>query len=209
MVNTKEKLDGIFDPFVEESMKGLVTLSGDGAFDTLDRLLRRITPKRLGESIELLEFIRFFGGRVEFLTEEDFDDDQLKEEWCYGNEQGRKTLGSYDQISHWVTVPLDRHKGWGTVETTLRHELIHLLQDATGKGDRTTMELELLTEKMRWGDDLAKSLREHHAEHGDEDFPLCEVEAHCLDTWKQCVKDWAREVQRRTELWEGTWFCPV
>lgn len=190
-------------------------VSGDCCIDQLDRLLRRVTPARFEKAMKLVETIRYFGGRVRFMHFDDLDEDDLEYCWCYTEECSTDTLGTYNHGDAWVTIPLDRHRGWGTVETTLRHELIHLLQDVTDTRPRTDdRDLPLLSTKVRWGDWLAQICLEEHdrqealAESAEDVTPLCELEAHTLDTWGKTVLDWADEVKNR-ELYKNVWYCPI
>jgi hypothetical protein len=178
-------------------------------------MLRRISPQRWEKTTKIISDIRYFGGRVQFLCASDLDAEGLGDVWCYSNGEGTDTMGSYNHDDCWVTLPLDRHRGWGTVETTLRHELVHLLQDATDTRPRTSVrELPLLSSKMRWGDWLAKICLEEHdrqkeqAENATDVIPVAEIEAHSIDTWTKSVEDWTEEVKSR-ELWAEVWSCPI
>ena len=211
----RKKLDGLDEEVVCNYLLDSVKVSGDEAIDTLDTLLRRISPARFEKTTALVNAIRHFGGRVRFMHRDDLEDEDLNYVWCYTDECGEGTLGTYCHLDSWVTVPLDRHRGWGTVEATLRHELIHLLQDVTDTRPRTEdRDLPLLSTKLRWSDWLAElCLKEHdrqeaQAESAEEVTPLCEIEAHSVDTWGKTVLDWVEEVKRR-ELYAGHWYCPL
>lgn len=200
---------------VLETLLDNTRVSGDECIDTLDRLLRRITAARFEKTAKLIEAIRYFGGRVRFMHRDDLVDEDLDYVWCYTEECGESTLGTYCHLDSWVTVPLDRHRGWGTVEGTLRHELVHLLQDVTDTRPRTDdRDLPLLSTKLRWTDWLANLCLEEHdrqealAECAEEVTPLCEIEAHSLDSWEKTVLDFVEEVKRR-ELYAGVWSCPL
>ena len=143
-------LTGAWDCLVEETLPQLITITGPAAIDKLDSLLRRITFNRFQEVLKLIEHIRFFGGRVVFMHSDDYDPDEREETFIYAKETGDLTLGSYCQIDHWVSIPLERHRGWGSVESTLRHELIHLLQDVTRKNDRSNPDLGMLMDRVAW-----------------------------------------------------------
>ena len=209
------RLAGLDDPLVLETLMDTTIVSGDCCIDQLDRLLRRITPERFEKAMKLVKTIRYFGGRVRFMHREDLDEEDCEYYWCYTEECSTDTLGTYNHCDAWVTIPLERHRGWGTVETTLRHELIHLLQDVTDTRARTDdRDLPLLSTKVRWGDWLAQICLEEHdrqealAESAEDVAPLCELEAHTLDTWVKTVDDWVQEVKDR-QLWAGHWCCPL
>ena len=214
-VTRQQRLDGLNDDHVFSTLVEHAIMSGDECIDQMHRLLRRITPARFEKSVKLIEAIRYFGGCVRFMHLNDLDEEDLEYCWCYTDECGTGTLGTYNHNDAWVTIPLDRHKGWGTVETTLRHELIHLLQDVTDTSYRTEdRDLPLLSSKMQWGDWLTQICLEEHDRQqafadSDEDVtPLCELEAHTIDNWVRTVEDWTEEVKTR-ELWAGNWYCPL
>jgi hypothetical protein len=214
------KLLGLDDPYVDENLWDLVRISGDECIEKLDKMLRRITPKRFEESVQILRTIRYFGGRTQILHREDLGEEDLEYCWCY-SERGSDTLGTYRHIDAWVTIPLDRHKGWGTVEDTLRHECFHLLQDVCDTRPRSDdRNLPLLSDKLKWGGWLAKCVHEAYDRQkastdgtdgtdGTGDVtPLCEIEAHTVDHWPKTFADWAREIKDE-ELWAYRWYCPL
>lgn len=208
-------MNGLDDERVLETLLDTTKVSGDECIDLLDKLLRRVTAARFEKTAKLIEAIRYFGGRVRFMHRGDIEEEDLDYVWCYTEECGEDTLGTYSHIDSWVTVPLDRHRGWVTVETTLRHELIHLLQDVTDTRPRTDdRDLPLLSTKLRWADWLADlCLKEHDrqeslAESSEDVTPLCEIEAHSIDKWVRTVDGWVQEVKDR-QLWSGVWYCPL
>lgn len=213
-VNVKRRLIGIDDDDVEILFDS-VLFSGDACVERVDQLLRRITPARFEKTARLIEATRYFGGRVRFVHREDLDEEDLEYVWCYTPDCSPTTLGTYCHVDAWITVPVDRHKGWGSIENTLRHELIHLLQDVTDTRPRTDdRELPLLSTKMKWGDWLAQICLEEHdrqeaiAESNEDVTPLCELEAHSVDTWVKTIDDWVEEVKTR-ELYAGAWCCSL
>ena len=213
MKPSPERLSGLGDAHVEENLWDLVHISGDQCVEKLDKMLRRITPKRFYESVRILRTIRYFGGRIQIVHKEDLTENDLDYCWCY-SENGSKTLGTYCHLDAWVTIPLDRHTGWGTVEDTLRHECFHLLQDVCDTRPRTEeRDLPLLSDKLKWGGWLAELVLEEHdrqeafADNIDDVTPLCEIEAHTVDHWPKTFADWVREV-KDTELWAHRWYCP-
>jgi hypothetical protein len=209
-----KKLSGLDDPHVDDNLWDLVQVSGDQCIEKLDKMLRRITPKRFYESVRILRAIRYFGGRIQILHQGDLDKEDLEYCWCY-SEKGSDTLGTYRHIDAWVTIPLDRHNGWATVEETLRHECFHLLQDVCDTRPRVDdRDLPLLSDKLKWGGWLAECVLEEHdrqeafADSADDVTPLCEIEAHAVDTWPKTFADWVREVKKE-ELWAHRWYCPL
>ena len=211
----QQRLNGLDDEYVLETLMDYTLVSGDSCIELLDRLLRRITLGRFEKTVKLIEAIRHFGGVVRIMHRDDLDEDDLEYVWAYTEECGEGTLGTYNHTESCVTVPLDRHTSWGTVETTLRHELIHLLQDVTDIRPRTEdRDLPLLSSRLKWGEWLAQLCLEEHdrqealAEHDEEVTLLCEIEAHYCDTFIKTVDDWVAEVKQR-ELWAGNWYCPL
>ena len=217
------KLLGLDDPYVDENLWDLVRISGDECIEKLDKMLRRITPKRFEESVQILRTIRYFGGRTQILHRGDINDEDLKYCWCY-TEGSSKTMGTYCHVDAWVTIPLDRHNGWGTVEDTLRHECFHLLQDVCDTEPRSDdRDLPLLSDKLKWGSWLAKCVHEEYdrqraladgtdgtdgTDGANDVTPLCEIEAHTVDHWPKTFADWVSEVKKE-ELWAHRWYCPL
>lgn len=202
----ERKLEGCWDEEVLYRLYHKFTMSGDECVSRMDTLLKRMSVKGFQETIYLIESIRFFGGRVEFVHSEDLDEDEVKEYSSFYSSD-REVLGTYCHVDSWVTIPLDKHKGWKSVESTLRHELIHLLQDVLYEGERKNdRELGTICGKVSWSESLRTWFEEIKGEHPEE--PICEIEAHILDTWKKSVRDWTEEIKRKTHLREN-YYCPL
>jgi hypothetical protein len=214
------KLSGLYDPRLgfKSYSDWSFELSGRKALERTSNLLSRITPKRFEEFRSLLDHVKFFGGKVELIHKGDFFEEEAMEEYVYAktNEHTEKgeentVMGSYRQGDHWITIPVDVHSGWGTLETTLRHELIHLLQDVVTPFEEKsgTRPLGIITDRVKWGDYMATAFRSHCESLEDPAaHPLHEVEAHTLDTWVKSVREWAEEIEK-SDMWHNNWRCPV
>ncbi len=202
-----EKCSGFWeDERVRIQFQDIVRFSGSEAYDRLDTILRRISVKRFEQIEPILKAIRYFGGVIEFVHRDDIPEWALETEVrCYRDE-GDGPMGIYIPMSSWIEIPTDRHKGWGSIEETLRHELIHLLQDVVTK-DRTDPVHTLLSDHVlgSFGQYMSGEFKKASLEIGD--VPAFEVEAHTYESWKATVVDISEEVQRRTELWEGNYMC--
>ena len=202
-VKSRKLTNGIWDEFVIDSLIDKICLSGDDAANKFDKLLSRITEKRFEYFVFLIDTIRLFGGRTEFAHASDFDANEISEEYVY-MEGNHGVEGAYHDSDSWIVIPLDRHSNWKSLETTLQHEAIHLLQHAV---NRDSVGCDgMICDKVRWGSWLANALRNDWAD-DDDPLPLHEREAYTLMSWKATFKDWAEEVFSRA-LWTG-WSCEV
>jgi hypothetical protein len=205
------KLSGLDDPRLNLGWRWPFEFSGRSAYHRTSKLLSRVTPKRFEEFLTLVNHVKFFGGMIEFVHKEDFTEEEVEVEFVYAKKDKESTvLGSYREGDHWITLPVDTHNGWGTVEETLRHELIHLLQDVvTPFGEGPGRPLGLITDHVSWGSGIALAVRDfYNSQEDPSDNPVHEIEAHWLDTWVKCVEDWAGEIEK-SSTWHNNWRCPV
>lgn len=174
------------------------SFTGDQAIENVLHLMGRVGPKRLSVVTRLLNGIYKLGGRVEFCS--DVDGDTLFE--------GSAT-GLFCEDDQWIYLRTDHFKSWKSLEQTLAHEAVHLLQHFLFKGERDnkggnmTIYLDRCwafdgTEYHKWLEEMS-----------DEETPIYEVEAYSEMSRPRGVACALEYSYSNPSLWQGTYYCSL
>ncbi len=192
---------------MKRSLLPISQFSGEHAWDNFYNKLRRISPKRYERTAEIAKVIEFFGGIIEWCHQDDVVEGVPHNHLVLDGSEPRQNGESKDDLLGMflphcliIEIPIHRHGGWGSVENTLRHEAVHLLQEVTDM--RKPWERDshnLMSSHADWGKWLADHCREWGAK---EDCPPdFEIEAYSLETWIKTFEDMAKNIMSKPEKW--------
>ena len=188
------------DKRISKAFGDIAYFTGDLALEHMGSLLDGVSVAKWKEFEFLLKTTKHFGGLVLFACEGDSASGKsqvLSEQEHYD----RLVTGLFRPTDCVVEVVVGRLGTWNWVEFVYRHELVHLLQNATG-----TLETEntnLVSDHLRYGGAMAKRCRSHPFEDSAQ-----EAEAYAVMKETKHLRAWALELKRKPEL-TATWARPT
>ena len=188
------------DERVLKALSKVAKFTGENAAEHFDSLLGDVRLGKWREFEFLLQTTKHFGGLVLFASEGDkrSDESQVlsdreKYDW--------QVTGLFRPTDCIVEVVVGRLSTWNWVEFVYRHELVHLLQNATGTLE--TEDTNLVSDHLRYGKALAKRCRSYPFEDSAQ-----EAEAYAVMKETKHLRAWALELKRKPEL-TATWARPT
>ncbi len=188
------------DKRVLKALSKVANFTGENAAEHFNSLLGEVNLGKWREFEFLLQTTKDFGGLVLFASDEDESSDESqvlsdkkKYDW--------QVSGLFRPADCIVEVVVGRLSTWDWVEFVYRHELVHLLQNATGTLE--TQDSNLVSDHLRYGGSLAKRCRSHPFEDSAQ-----EAEAYAVMKETKHLRAWALELKRKPEL-TANWARPT
>ena len=188
------------DKRISKAFGDFAYFTGDQALEHIGWLLDGVSVAKWKEFEFLLKTAKHFGGIVVFAYEGDkhqFASEVLR----YTDIYDGAVTGVYRPMDNVIEVVVGRLSTWTWVENVFRHELVHLLQSATGTFE--TEDKNLLSDHTRRGVKMAEELRANPF--GDS---AQEAEAYAVMRNAKQLRDWVRELKRKPEL-TANWTRPT
>ena len=188
------------DERVLKALSKVAKFTGESAAEHFDSLLGDVKLGKWREFEFLLQTTRHFGGLVLFASDGD-EESHESQVLSDGKQYDWRVTGIFRPADAIVEVVVGRLTTWNWVEFVYRHELVHLLQNATGTLE--TEDTNLVSDHLRYGKALAKRCRSYPF-----DDSAQEAEAYAVMKETKHLRAWALELKRKPEL-TATWARPT